>query len=108
MSLFLFSNSLLKLFSYVFLSLSTLIIVVLESVSGRFIIWTAHVFISVVILCWLFMLSCICKNELLLEYSCFTMLCSFLVYSKMNQLYLYIYPHFFWISFPFRSPQSME
>ena len=26
----------------------------------------------------------------------------------MNQLYVYIYPLFFWISFPFRSPQSTE
>ena len=31
----------------------------------------------------------------LLEYSCFTMLCQFLPYSKVNQLYIYIYPFFF-------------
>ena len=31
----------------------------------------------------------------LLEYGCFTMLCKFLLYSKMNQLYIYIYPLFF-------------
>ena len=31
----------------------------------------------------------------LLEYSCFTMLCSFLLYSKANQLYAHIYPVFF-------------
>ena len=35
------------------------------------------------------------------------MLCQFLLYSKVNQLYVYIYPLFF-ISFPFRSPQSIE
>ena len=42
----------------------------------------------------------------LLKYSCFTM-CSFLLYSKVNQLYIYIYP-LFWISFPFRLPESIE
>ena len=30
----------------------------------------------------------------LLEYYCFTMLCQFLLYSKVNQLYAYIYPIF--------------
>ena len=29
----------------------------------------------------------------LLEYNCFTMLCQFLLYSKVNQLYAYVYPH---------------
>ena len=29
----------------------------------------------------------------LLEYNCFTMVCQFLLYKKMNQLYVYIYPH---------------
>ena len=29
----------------------------------------------------------------LLEYNCFTMLCQFLLYYKVNQLYVYIYPH---------------
>ena len=28
----------------------------------------------------------------LLEYNCFTMLCSFLLYNKVNQLYVYIHP----------------
>ena len=28
----------------------------------------------------------------LLEYNCFTMLCYFLLYNKVNQLYVYIYP----------------
>ena len=28
----------------------------------------------------------------LLEYKCFTMLCKFLLYNKVNQLYVYIYP----------------
>ena len=29
----------------------------------------------------------------LLEQSCFTMLCQFLLYNKVNQLYAYMYPH---------------
>ena len=29
----------------------------------------------------------------LLEYNCFTMLCQFLLYNKVSQLYVYIYPH---------------
>ena len=29
----------------------------------------------------------------LLEYNCFTMVCWFLLYNKVNQLYVYIYPH---------------
>ena len=29
----------------------------------------------------------------LLEYNCFTMLCQFLLYNKVNQLFVYIYPH---------------
>ena len=29
----------------------------------------------------------------LLEYNCFTMVCYFLLYNKVNQLYIYIYPH---------------
>ena len=29
----------------------------------------------------------------LLEYNCFTMVCQFLLYNKVNQLYLNIYPH---------------
>ena len=33
-------------------------------------------------------------KKILLEYSCFTMLCQFLLYSKVNQLYVYIYPLF--------------
>ena len=44
--------------------------------------------------------------QCLLEYSCFTMLCQFLLYSTVNQLWVYLYPSLFWISFPFRSPQS--
>ena len=28
----------------------------------------------------------------LLEYNCFTMLCQFLLYSEVNQLYVYLYP----------------
>jgi len=40
--------------------------------------------------------------------SCFTMLHQCLLYSKVNQLCVSVYPFFFWISFPFRSPQSTE
>ena len=29
----------------------------------------------------------------LLEYKCFTVLCQFLLYNKVNQVYVYIYPH---------------
>ena len=29
----------------------------------------------------------------LLEYNCFALLCQFLLYIKVNQLYVYIYPH---------------
>ena len=29
----------------------------------------------------------------LLEYNCFTVLCQFLLYNKVNQLYVYVYPH---------------
>ena len=29
----------------------------------------------------------------LLEYNCFTMVCQFLLYNTVNQLYIYIYPH---------------
>ena len=32
-------------------------------------------------------------NTHLLEYNCFTMVCEFLLYNKVNQLYIYIYPH---------------
>ena len=39
----------------------------------------------------------------LLEYNCFTMVCQFLLYNKVNQLYIYIYPH---ISSPLRFPPS--
>ena len=35
------------------------------------------------------------KKLILLEYSCFTMLYVFLLYRKMNQLYLFIYPLLF-------------
>ena len=41
-------------------------------------------------------------------YSCFAMLCYLLLYHEMNQQYVYIYPLFFWISFPLRSSQSIR
>ena len=34
-------------------------------------------------------------KRFLLEYNCFTMVCYFLLYSKVNQPYVYIYPLFF-------------
>ena len=43
-----------------------------------------------------------------LEYICFTMFCQFLLYSKVSQLHVYLHPFLFRISFPFRSPQSVE
>ena len=36
----------------------------------------------------------------LLKYSGFTILCQFLLYSKVNQLYAYTYPLFFWVFLP--------
>ena len=41
-----------------------------------------------------FVLTCFYK-KFLLEYSWLTMLCSFLMYSRVNQLYIHIYPLFF-------------
>ena len=35
-----------------------------------------------------------------IEYSCFTMLCYFLLYDEVNQLYVYIYPLPSWASLP--------
>ena len=51
-----------------------------------------------------------------LEYNCFTMVCYFLLYNKVNQLYIYIYPHIFSLlhlpptslSHPSRWSQSTE
>ena len=43
--------------------------------------------------------------QCLLEYSCFTMLWSFLLYSKMNRPYIYIYPLPFGLPFPSLSAQ---
>ena len=39
----------------------------------------------------------------LLEYNCFTMVCQFLLYNKVNQLYTYIYPHIL----PLRLPPTL-
>ena len=60
--------------------------------------------------CWKHHQCCFRKLEMafffhlffifLLEYSCFTMLCQFLLYSKVHQLYVYIYSLFF--GFPSR------
>ena len=36
---------------------------------------------------------CIFFLTSLLEYNCFTMVCQSLLYNKVNQLYVYIYPH---------------
>ena len=46
-------------------------------------------------------------NKILLKYNCFTVLCYFLLYSKMNQPYIYIHTLPFEL-LPFRSPQSTE
>ena len=46
-------------------------------------------------------------NLFLLEYNCFTMMCQLLLYSKVNQVYVYLYPLFFGF-FPFRLLQSIE
>ena len=46
-----------------------------------------------------FLCFIVCPHQLfflltsLLEYNCFTMLCQFLLYNKVNQLYVHIYPH---------------
>ena len=44
------------------------------------------IFKSAVLLLFFFLTS-------LLEYNCFTMVCKFLFYNKVNQLYINIYPH---------------
>ena len=44
----------------------------------------------------------------LLEYNCFTMLCQFLLYNKVNQLYIYIYHLIPSLSHPSRWTQSTE
>ena len=46
----------------------------------------------------LFSLSLLLKDEFLLEYSCSIMLCSFLLYSKVNQLYVYMCVHVCWVA----------
>ena len=40
----------------------------------------------------------------LLEYNCFTVVCQFLLYNKVNQIYIYIYPH---ISFLLHLPPTL-
>lgn len=45
-------------------------------------------------------------KKILFEWSYFTMLCLSLLYSRVDQLYVHIYPLFSCISFPFRSLQS--
>ena len=50
-----------------------------------------------------------CNSFFKLKYSGFTMLCYFLLYSRVNQLYMHIHiSPLFWISFRFRSPWSTE
>ena len=39
-----------------------------------------------------FVCVCVCFTSLL-EYNCFTLVCQFLLYNKVNQLYIYINPH---------------
>ena len=54
------------------------------------------VFLMIAILtsvrCYLIVFSVFFLTSLL-EYNCFTVLCQFLLYNKMNQLYVYVYPH---------------
>ena len=52
-------------------------------------------------------LSFVFMYLLLLIHSCFIMH-QFLLYNKVNQLSIYIYTLFLKISFPFKSPQSIE
>ena len=47
------------------------------------IVYMYHVFLFI----YLFIFN------ILLEYNCFTMVCQFLLYNKVNQLYAYVYPH---------------
>ena len=42
---------------------------------------------------FIFLLNSSFFKTSLLEYNCFTMLCQFLLYNKVNHLYVYIYPH---------------
>ena len=44
----------------------------------------------------------------LLEYSRFAMLCQFLLYSKGNQLYIYVYPVFFQFPFHFNLHRALS
>ena len=48
-----------------------------------------------------------CFLKTVLEYSSFTVLCQFLLCSSDSAICIHIFP-LFWISFPFRSPQSTE
>ena len=78
-----------------------------------------NLFIMWIIVTYLFILHIVCPTysshgglglttfkKFFLEYSCFTMLSQFLLYSKVNQLFAHIYPLFFWISFASLSSQS--
>ena len=56
------------------------------------------VFPSLQSFCFFFLTS-------LLEYNCFTKVCQFLLYNKVNQLYIYINPH---ISFLFCLPPTLH
>ena len=59
--------------------------------------WTIWEAAILIILFYLFMYLFwnLDLNIFVLEYSCFTMLCWFLLYSKVSLLYVYIYPLFF-------------
>ena len=57
-----------------------------KSETLSFTIYNRHINIDECNLIFFFLTS-------LLEYNCFTMLCLFLLYNKVNQLYIYIYPH---------------
>ena len=49
--------------------------------------------VSVQVFFFTYSFICLFILTSLLEYICFTMICQFLLYNKVNQLYRYIYPH---------------
>ena len=53
----------------------------------KYLLLLSYSFIIIYLFIYLFILTS------LLEYNCFTMVCLFLIYNKVNQLYIYIYPH---------------
>ena len=73
---------------------------VLEHEPGGWEIWIYHLLRTIHIECFFFFFN-FTRVQLLYNIV-------FLLYSKVNQLYIYTYPLFFWISLLFRSPRSIE